>query len=75
MNPGDSLVIYTDGVTEAEHEEQQYGETRLEKVITSSLQHEPQKIGNLLMADIEEFVGESPQSDDITMMILKRNSI
>jgi sigma-B regulation protein RsbU (phosphoserine phosphatase) len=69
---GDLLLVFTDGVTEAEGEDEQYGEERLEQLVRTSHEAQPQDVVERLMTDIGDFVGNRPQSDDITMMCIKR---
>jgi len=73
LSGGDLLVVFTDGVTEAEAGDQQYGDRRLEKLVIDSRYLEPKEIAGKVMKDIENFLGEIPYSDDITMLLLKRN--
>jgi len=72
MNLNDLLVVFTDGVTEAEHGEEQYSDERLEKAILGWAELGPEELISKLMADIEGFVGDSPRSDDITVLAVKR---
>lgn len=70
----DSLVIYTDGVTEAEGPgDSMYGEKRLEQVASSCCVKNCDNIADCIVKDIAEFTGDTPQSDDVTLMVLKRN--
>lgn len=73
LNPGDVLVAYTDGVTEAQNEgEEFYEEVRLVSEIQSQLGRSAQKIREAVVGDLKEFVGEAPQFDDMTLMIIKK---
>ena len=73
LNPGDALVMYTDGVTEAENiEHAQFGESRLEATL-AALQGAPSKqIVETVNAKIREFTDGTPQSDDITQLVIRR---
>lgn len=73
LGPRDRLILYTDGVTEAENRKAAlYGEDRLLDTIRRNAGSPSIKdLLNRLVADIEAHVGEAPQSDDITVMILK----
>jgi serine phosphatase RsbU (regulator of sigma subunit) len=74
FNSGDVLVAYTDGVTEAQNERGEfYAEERLVSGIHSQLGRSAQAIQEALVADIREFVGEAPQFDDMTLMVVKRD--
>ena len=70
LYPGDSLYVYTDGVPEATNaEDELYGTDRLLDVLNHS---DPNKLEDTLKAvraDIDEFVGDAPQFDDITMLL------
>ena len=73
LEPGDTLLMYTDGVTEAtDTEEKEYGEARLESLLKQSTQADCQQIIDNVKADVKAFVGEAEQSDDITLLALKR---
>ena len=70
MNPGDRLFLYTDGVTEATNTENKlYGEERLVTFMNQNASVEPTKLLPALKGNIDEFVGEAPQFDDITMLM------
>ena len=72
LQDGDLLMIFSDGVTEAEHGDQQYSDARMENLVVNNRAERPEVVAQLLMDDIESFVGDAPRSDDITMLILKR---
>ncbi len=74
LEPGDLLFIFTDGVTEAMKGDEQYSDARLEKLVVSSHELNPEALAGKLVGDIDVFVGDAPQSDDITLLILKRMS-
>ena len=74
MNPGDSVLIFTDGVTEAEKsDDEDYGDERLEKLAVECREKNPADMTGIIMKDIENFVEDNPRSDDITMLIIKRD--
>ena len=74
MNSQDTLVIFSDGVTEAVGKEGQFGETRLKDVIVAERDKSPASIAAALSKKIGEFVQDEPQSDDITMLLVKRTN-
>ena len=75
LEKGDTLFLYTDGVTEAENvPEELYGENRLLKALTNSNVKSVREICETVSDDINEFVGEAPQFDDITMLSFRYNS-
>ena len=68
--PGDRLFLYTDGVPEATNVENKlYGEDRLLAFMNQNASIEATKLLPALKANIDEFVGEAPQFDDITMLM------
>ena len=69
LNPGDSIFVYTDGVDEATNiSEELFGEERTLKALNSDPAAAPDVLlGNVKKA-IDEFVGDAPQFDDITML-------
>lgn len=66
---GDRLFVYTDGVTEATNlQNELYGEDRLLTVMKGATDKTPREVLDLVRNDINEFVDEAPQFDDITML-------
>ncbi len=73
--PGDWLIIFTDGLVEAENARQEeYGEPRLLTAIEAGKTAEPGEMLKRLMAELDLFVGNTPQHDDVTCMLLKAES-
>lgn len=75
LEPGDRLFLYTDGVTEAmNQEDEEFGEQRLAQVLNQHL--DDGSSGAAVMERLEEQIrmhaGETPQSDDITMIYVDR---
>lgn len=74
--PGDTLVFYTDGVTEAMNEEgEEYGMERLCEILVTAPSIHAQDISDTIFDSIREFAGEAPQSDDITCLTLHRSEV
>jgi sigma-B regulation protein RsbU (phosphoserine phosphatase) len=72
LAPGDWLVIFTDGVVEAENARQEeFDEMRLMNTINQSAVSTPADMLKRLMTDLDLFVGSTPQHDDVTCMLLK----
>ena len=70
LYPGDRLFLYTDGVPEATNTENKlYGEDRLLAFMNGNCDVEATELLPDLKANIDEFVGEAPQFDDITMLM------
>ena len=71
---GSRLLLYTDGVTEAENKAgEQFGEERLEAAIGGPGRSEPAGALDAIMARVAHFRGAARQSDDITMMLVTRD--
>jgi sigma-B regulation protein RsbU (phosphoserine phosphatase) len=72
LAPGDWLIIFTDGLVEAENARQdEYGETQLLSVINSAAASTPAEMLNRMMAAVDLFVGSTPQHDDVTCLLVK----
>ena len=72
LEPGDTLCLYTDGVSEATGPDNQLFELeRMQRVLEQSRGAPPQQIVGDLVAAVEQFVGDAPQSDDITAMCIR----
>jgi len=70
--PGDMLLLYTDGVTEAFNiHDELYGEERLENYLKSHMDHPLEDVIKDSIKDVTEFSSGIPQSDDITLMAIK----
>jgi serine phosphatase RsbU (regulator of sigma subunit) len=73
LQPGDLLAIYSDGVTEAnDAAEQEFSLERFVAVLKASRERPASEIVNTVIQEIDSFVGEAPQFDDITLMVMKR---
>ena len=72
MEAGDAIFQYTDGVTEATNADNElYGMERLEAVLNQNADAAPDALLTAVKADIDAFVGDAPQFDDITMLCLE----
>lgn len=72
LEPGDLLYLYTDGVTEATDEENQlYGTQQLLTALNCEKNISCQAVLEAVKNDINRFVGDAPQFDDITMLALE----
>jgi sigma-B regulation protein RsbU (phosphoserine phosphatase) len=72
LQSSDWLVIFTDGVVEAEdNRQQEYGEQRLTAMLNSGVTLTPTALLNGILVDLDRFVGTAPQHDDVTCMLVK----
>jgi phosphoserine phosphatase RsbU/P len=72
LRHGDLLVLYTDGVTEAFNEQQvDFGEEQLRDCISRNQKRPAQDILEALLGEIRAFSGTAPQSDDITLVVIR----
>jgi sigma-B regulation protein RsbU (phosphoserine phosphatase) len=72
LESGDWLAVFTDGVVEAENNNQEeYGEIRFMTMINAGVMLSPEMMLNSIMVDLDRFTGDAPQHDDITCMLLK----
>ena len=71
LHPGDRLFVYTDGVPEATNAENElFGNERMLDVLNSQPARKPHALLEAMKREIDVFVGEAPQFDDITMLCL-----
>jgi len=72
LTAGDWLVVFTDGVVEAVNEAgTDYGELRLISMLNADTDVPPVKMLSRIMVDLDFFVGNTPQHDDITCLLVK----
>ena len=72
LKPGDSLFVYTDGAPEAINENKtEYGTDRLLEVLNKHKDLTQKEILKLVRRDIQYFVGDEEQFDDVTMIGFK----
>jgi sigma-B regulation protein RsbU (phosphoserine phosphatase) len=73
LEVGDWLVIFTDGVVEAENaKEEEYGEPALIQLVDRGAGFTPAMMLRSLLEELDRYVGNTPQHDDITCLLLKR---
>ena len=74
LDPGDTVVLYTDGVTEAMNGEgEQFGVSRMHEVFAANPPENSEQAAQAMFDAVKEFVGDTPQSDDITCLVLRRD--
>jgi len=73
LQPGDGIVLYTDGITEAmDMDKNQYGIERLCAIISQSWYQSAITIQHAVIEDVHRFIGKQKVFDDITLLVLKQ---
>jgi sigma-B regulation protein RsbU (phosphoserine phosphatase) len=73
FNPGDIIILNTDGVTEMRNEKkEEYGRQRVQQFLLKNHDLSAEKIVEGLVRDVDGFQGSAPQHDDMTMLVMKR---
>jgi sigma-B regulation protein RsbU (phosphoserine phosphatase) len=71
LKPGESLFLYTDGVTEAMNpSDELFSDDRLRREVEALVEVAPDTVATGIMARVKEFASGAPQSDDITIMVV-----
>ncbi len=72
MSPGDTLFMYTDGVTEAEDaSSEEFGEERMDRILSEMPTGTVQEVTEGVIFAVREFTADAPQSDDITCLAMR----
>ena len=72
LEPGDLMVAFSDGVTEAMSKTgEEYGEDRLQACVEANRQNPPQDVLDAIFASVREFTTGAVQSDDVTALVLR----
>ncbi|MFA5294420.1 MAG: SpoIIE family protein phosphatase [Methanoregulaceae archaeon] len=72
IGPDDLVVMYTDGVTESiNSREELFGEDRLREIIRNNARLTAREILDRILSAVQEFAGDMPQFDDITLLVIK----
>ncbi|MCP4362602.1 MAG: SpoIIE family protein phosphatase [Chloroflexi bacterium] len=75
FNPGDMLVLYTDGITEAMNEDyDEFGLGHLQVAVEAARNKTAAELVTAVRSSIDAHVGDTPQFDDITLVIMKRGA-
>jgi phosphoserine phosphatase RsbU/P len=75
LHPGDMISLFSDGVTEAQNEdENEFGEARLADLLRPIASQPSEAIVNRVYEEIDRFAGSAPQYDDITLFVIRRTA-
>jgi phosphoserine phosphatase RsbU/P len=70
---GNVMVLFTDGVTEAENEDrEEFGQDRLSEILSARIRLKPNEFNRRLLSDLDEYSSASHDRDDVTIVTLKR---
>ncbi|EDN65331.1 Stage II sporulation E [Beggiatoa sp. PS] len=73
LQPGDGIVLYTDGITEARNPEMElYEIERLCEVVSRNWHLTAKEIQQAVIDNVRQFIGEQKIFDDITLLVLKQ---
>ncbi len=73
LEPGDTLVLYTDGVSEAMNSDgEEFGVDRLRKIFVDHSSSSAREANEAVLQAVNDFAGGHPQSDDVTCLVLRR---
>jgi sigma-B regulation protein RsbU (phosphoserine phosphatase) len=73
LQPGDTLMLYTDGVTEMfDDAENEYGVDRLSAQVSKCARLEPERLVRECLSDLASFRGSARRTDDVTLMAIRR---
>lgn len=76
INPGEILVLYTDGITEAQDGSGDfYGNKRLIKTLETCFTQPAEQYRNRILANVRSFSGSTPRLDDVTLIVICRNGV
>jgi len=75
LDPGDLLLLYTDGITEAQDPQQQlFGQERVLQFAQDHVGRSAREVREALMAQVHQFMGGMPPADDITVVVVAREA-
>ena len=73
LSPGETLVLYTDGVSEAMNSQgEEFGVERLQRIFLDHPPTSARQANEAILKAVSDFAGDTPQSDDVTCLVLRR---
>jgi sigma-B regulation protein RsbU (phosphoserine phosphatase) len=74
LHAGDALILYSDGITEAENDRgQEFDEAHLSAAIAAAATHDPEKLGRAILAAVDRHAGDVRLVDDLTVLVLSQD--
>ena len=74
VEPGDALILYTDGLVEARNGKEEYGMKRLRQKVVELGALPAKEIVRGIMESVREFTGGGEQKDDVTVVVVKKTA-
>ena len=75
MSIGDKVILYTDGIVEAKNADGElFGFERLLEIVNEGRSDGANTLMNRILAQVDSFVGQAPQHDDLTVIVISRES-
>ncbi len=72
LDPGDTLVLFSDGITEAmDPEEELYGVARLREVLSGHMDTPLDQLQRCVLESVENFARGAHQADDVTLLLVR----
>jgi len=72
LDPGDTLFLYTDGLSEARHGDDEYGVDRVTHLVRQQARRGPAELISACLDDLRAFVDNSPLLDDLSLLAIQR---
>ncbi|MCP3980902.1 MAG: serine/threonine-protein phosphatase [bacterium] len=74
LDPGDILLVYSDGLTEAQNEDgDEFGQERLESMFDTWRGRTPEEIGNAILDEVDAFIGDTRPHDDLSLVVVVKD--
>jgi len=71
LSPGDIFVAFSDGITEPENEYGEFGEERLLDLVRSNRHFSLDRISDIVITAVQDWIGENEQPDDLTLVLAR----
>jgi len=74
IEPGEMMLAYTDGLTEAENVlGQEFGMSRLEEMLPDLRGLDPESVGRRILEEVDRFLGDARTTDDLSLVVIRRS--